>query len=124
MTAPPLSAADIAAMAEVLRILAHESRLRLIDSLLAGGEKSVGELEGLTGIGQPALSQQLGILRKAELVNTRRAAKQVYYSIKPDAFVRVARYLGRVAAKKPEAAASPQPAKAPGGSAAQFARML
>ena len=42
-------------------------------TLLENGEKSVGELETMTGIGQPGLSQQLAILRKAELVQTRRA---------------------------------------------------
>ena len=34
-----------------------------------------------TGIGQPGLSQQLAELRRAELVTTRRQAKQVFYSL-------------------------------------------
>ncbi len=34
-----------------------------------------------TGIGQPALSQQLGELRRAELVATRREARLIYYRI-------------------------------------------
>lgn len=123
MTAMPLPDVTITEMADVLRILAHESRLRLIDALFVGGERSVGELEGLTGIGQPALSQQLGILRKADLVNTRRAAKQVYYSIRPEAFARLADYLARLATGGQEVASAPRPVTAP-GAAAMFARIL
>lgn len=116
---------EISDMAEVLRTLAHETRLRLIDTLLADGEKSVGEMESLTGVGQPALSQQLGILRKAELVNTRREAKQIYYSIRPEAFAMVARYLSLLsAAGKPVPESGSQPSRMPAGAAAMFARIL
>jgi DNA-binding transcriptional ArsR family regulator len=38
----------------------------------------------LVGVGQPSLSQQLGILRKDELVATRREGKQIYYRIASD----------------------------------------
>ena len=68
---------DLETLVEVMRTLGHDTRLRLIVALLDSGEKSVSEIERLTGIGQPGLSQQLAILRKAELVQTRRAAKQV-----------------------------------------------
>jgi DNA-binding transcriptional ArsR family regulator len=53
----------------------------MILSLLREGEKSVTEIDVATRIGQPALSQQLAELRKAELVTTRRQAKQIYYSL-------------------------------------------
>ena len=48
---------------------------------LVEGERSVTELEALTGIRQPTLSQQLGVLRNEELVATRRDGKWVYYRI-------------------------------------------
>lgn len=76
-----MAGSNLEALAEVMRTLGHDTRLRLIVTLLAQGEKSVGEIEALTGIGQPGLSQQLGVLRKAELVQTRRVAKQVYWRI-------------------------------------------
>ena len=38
-------------------------------------------LERLTGIRQPTLSQQLGVLRNEALVNTRREGKWIYYSV-------------------------------------------
>ena len=73
--------ADIAA--DKLRRFAQPQRLMIL-SLLLEGEKSVTEIDMASGIGQPALSQQLAELRKAELVTTRRQAKQVYYSLADD----------------------------------------
>ena len=68
------------AMVERLRMLAQPQRL-IILSVLVNGERAVGEIENVTGIGQPALSQQLAELRRAELVTTRREARQIYYRI-------------------------------------------
>src|SRR5258708_20993550 len=53
-------------------------------SRLLAGERTVGEMEDATGIGKRALSQQLAELRRAELVETRRAAKQVFYRLPND----------------------------------------
>jgi len=64
----------------MLRVLANEDRLLLLCQL-AEGEKNVGELEQLLDIRQPTLSQQLGILRKEGLVETRRDGKNIYYAI-------------------------------------------
>ena len=66
--------------AERLRKFGQPLRLMIL-SLLLQGEKSVSEIDLATGIGQPGLSQQLAELRRAELVTTRRQAKQVFYSI-------------------------------------------
>jgi|GEM_PF-222427 ArsR family transcriptional regulator len=64
----------------LMKALANPDRLILLCQL-SGGEKSVGELENLLDIKQPTLSQQLGILRDAELVKTRRDGKNIYYNI-------------------------------------------
>ena len=109
------------ALAETFRVLGHENRLRLLE-LLAGGEYSVGDIEQRSGIGQPGLSQQLAVLRKAGLVNTRREAKLVFYSLNREGFVAATQWcagLGLKDAPAPEPAA---PAKR--GSAARFARIL
>lgn len=66
--------------AEKLKIYAQPQRLMILSRLL-DGEHTVGEILEATGVGQPALSQQLAELRRAELVATRRAAKQVYYRL-------------------------------------------
>lgn len=117
---------DLEALAEVMRTLGHDTRLRLIATLLEQGEKSVSEIEALTGIGQPGLSQQLAILRKAELVQARRAAKQVYYSVAPEAFVPATAFLNALApgAAPRIAATAITPPPPPRGSAAMFAKLL
>ena len=66
--------------ASLLKSLANPDRLLLLCHLVEG-ERSVTELEALTGIRQPTLSQQLGVLRNEELVATRRDGKWVYYRI-------------------------------------------
>lgn len=65
---------------ELLKSLAHESRL-LILCLLTDGEKTVSELEELLDLPQAAVSQQLARLRFDRLVTTRREGRNIYYSI-------------------------------------------
>ena len=68
------------AAAEKLRVFAQPQRLMILSCIL-DGERHVGEIEKASGVAQPALSQQLAELRRAELVATRRDAKLVYYSL-------------------------------------------
>jgi DNA-binding transcriptional ArsR family regulator len=72
------SAADVAA--ERLKIYAQPQRLMILSRLI-DGEHTVSEIDESTGIGQPALSQQLAELRRADIVKTRRASKQIYYRL-------------------------------------------
>lgn len=69
-----------AAAGQLLKALANPDRLLLLCQL-SQGERNVGELEALLGIVQPTLSQQLAVLRREGLVDTRRDGKQVYYRI-------------------------------------------
>lgn len=71
---------NAARASEFLKTLSHESRL-LILCILAGGEKSVGELEQLLNLRQPTVSQQLARLRAEGLVTTRRDGKAIYYAL-------------------------------------------
>jgi DNA-binding transcriptional ArsR family regulator len=63
-----------------LRSLANRDRLLLLCHLI-DGERTVGALEEATGIRQPSLSQQLGVLRDEGLVDTRREGRFVHYRI-------------------------------------------
>lgn len=65
----------------MLKALANEKRLMIVCILLRG-EKNVGELEQVVGLSQSALSQHLARLRRDGVVNTRREAQTIYYSIK------------------------------------------
>lgn len=77
---------------QLLKSLSHPDRLLLLCQLTQG-EYCVSELERLIGVGQPSLSQQLGILRKDELVTTRREGKQIYYRIASDDALAILRLL-------------------------------
>lgn len=68
---------------QLLKNLANEDRLLLLCQMV-DGEKCVSDFEELLDIRQPTLSQQLGILRNAQLVNTRRDGKRIYYSLASD----------------------------------------
>jgi DNA-binding transcriptional ArsR family regulator len=74
-------AADAAS--ERLKVYAQPQRLMILSRLI-DGEHTVSEIDEATGIGQPALSQQLAELRRADVVKTRREAKQVYYRLADD----------------------------------------
>ncbi|MDE2181550.1 MAG: helix-turn-helix transcriptional regulator [Alphaproteobacteria bacterium] len=64
----------------LLRIIGSKWRLLVVCQLVSG-EKTVGELERVTGLRQSALSQHLMVLRHRELVNTHRVAQNIYYSL-------------------------------------------
>jgi DNA-binding transcriptional ArsR family regulator len=66
-----------------LRTLANPDRLLLLCQLTEG-ERCVSDLEFDTGIPQPTLSQQLAVLRREDLVATRRDGKQIFYRIADD----------------------------------------
>lgn len=66
--------------ASLLRALSNPGRLLLLCQMV-DAERSVGELGGLSGIAQPSLSQQLGVLRGERLVATRRDGKHVLYRV-------------------------------------------
>lgn len=65
----------------LLKAMSNEHRLMILCQL-STGEHSVGELERLVGLSQSALSQHLARLRRDSLVQTRRSAQTIYYSLK------------------------------------------
>ena len=68
------------AAVRMLKLLANEDRLMLLCQL-AEQACTVAELEQRTGIGQPTLSQQLGVLRRQGLVSTEREGKFIRYQL-------------------------------------------
>ncbi|MBE9638933.1 ArsR/SmtB family transcription factor [Salipiger mangrovisoli] len=85
-----------------LKTLAHEGRLMILCHL-GSGEKSVGELEGLLGMRQAAVSQMLARLREEGLVNTRRDGKTIFYSLATEDTARVIGLLYEIFCAKDEA---------------------
>lgn len=103
---------------DALKALGHPLRLRIVEALKSG-ERNVGEIEEVTGITQPGLSQQLAVIRAAGLVETRKAAKLVFYRLNSDALGAIATALGELSGGAP---AEPAQRKAAPG-AANFARL-
>ncbi|MDW5317477.1 sulfite-sensing transcriptional repressor BigR [Rhizobium sp. PL01] len=81
---PSMSPQDMASraaqVADLLKTLAHPARLMLVCTLVER-EHSVSELEEKIDLRQPHLSQQLTVLRKADIVTTRREGKQIFYRL-------------------------------------------
>ncbi len=66
--------------AKMLKALAHESRLMIVDRL-SRGECSVGELRDLTGGDLSTVSKHLALLRAHGIVADRREGTTVYYRL-------------------------------------------
>jgi ArsR family transcriptional regulator len=78
----------------LMKVMANADRLMLLCQL-SQGEKSVGELENLLDIRQPTLSQQLTVLREANLVITRREGKSIIYRISSQSALAVMQVLSQ-----------------------------
>ena len=75
------SASLLEGLADVFGLLADANRLRLLVSLLEGGELCVCDLAAATGMGESATSHALRLLRAHRVVKVRRAGRMAYYSL-------------------------------------------
>ncbi len=66
--------------ARLFRTLMHPARLAILEAL-RNGEQCVCHLEALLGYRQAYVSQQLAVLRKAQLIIDRRDGLNVFYRI-------------------------------------------
>ena len=79
----------------LLKALANEKRLMIL-CLLVDSERTVGELNDLLDLSQSALSQHLAVLRGDGLVQTRRDAQNVVYSLQKGPAQRIIDILHKV----------------------------
>ena len=66
--------------AEFFRTLGHPARIRVLE-VLQTGERPVAELIPEVGIEASHLSQQLGVMRRAGIIQSRKVGSNVYYSV-------------------------------------------
>lgn len=85
---PPAHASGmvIRDLAQLFKILADETRLRILEMLGRRKELCVRDLWERLGQSQPAVSHHLGLLRTAGLVDTRHEGKHIYYRIDQQRF--------------------------------------
>jgi ArsR family transcriptional regulator len=94
----------MASIVKSLRLLADETRLRLL-LLLQKEELSVVEIQDVLGMGQSRISSHLAQLRQAGLVRDRRAGKNIYYALADDdAHTQLLPIIAAAAKELPEAA--------------------
>ena len=75
--------AQLLRVAEMFKTLSDPTRLRLL-TRLAEGEACVHELCAALAMSQPAVSHQLRLLRVGRLVRTRRAGREIFYSLEDE----------------------------------------
>ena len=67
--------------AEIFQALSHPTRVAIVE-LLEKGEQPAGAMMDELGLEQANISQHLAVLRAKQIVTTRRAGNQVYYSLR------------------------------------------
>jgi ArsR family transcriptional regulator, arsenate/arsenite/antimonite-responsive transcriptional repressor len=77
---PGTAELDVRPLSRLFRALGDETRLRIV-ALLSHGELCVCHLERALELSQPNASRQLGILKSAGIVDSRREGTWVYYAI-------------------------------------------
>ncbi len=96
-------------LAEVFGLLSDPNRLRLMASLLEGGELCVCDLAAAAGMAESTTSHALRLLRAHHVVKARRAGRMMHYSLR-DGHVRM---LLDVALEHVGHAAGPAPVTVP-----------
>jgi len=97
MARPPEFESEQSKVTTILRAIGNSNRLRILNELAGGNERSVSELENIIAtLSQSALSQHLGRLRRANIVRTRRESQTIYYSIDDHDVLRILRLLSHI----------------------------
>ena len=69
------------ARAEIIKAMAHPSRLYMVD-ILSRGERCVGDLTDMIEADMSTISKHLNILRTAGIVEVRKEGTRMYYRLK------------------------------------------
>jgi len=91
-TEEPAWSFECESAARLLSLLSNEKRFRML-CLLADQECSVTALSEVVGCSQVVASQHLYLLRKGQLVTSRRAGQTIYYRSSSDAAAKMIRTL-------------------------------
>ena len=76
-----LSVEELGRMAQILKLLAHPQRLKIIDLLETSGEAPVHDLMARLKLPQAATSTHLTLMRRVGLVESERRGKEVWYRL-------------------------------------------
>lgn len=69
---------------QFLRALANEERLGILETIENQGQITVSEVEKKFFMEQSTASHHMNILRKADIVESRKSGRNIFYTIKED----------------------------------------
>jgi len=72
--------ADYKAKAQIIKALAHPTRLFIVDEL-SRGERCVNDLTDMIGVEMPTVSRHLSVLKNAGLLEDEKRGSQVFYRL-------------------------------------------
>lgn len=75
-----LTKSNVRRASKLLKSMCSEHRLLILCQLVPG-EKSVSELQNVSGLRQAAVSQHLSRLRRDKLVKSHRVGKNIFYNL-------------------------------------------
>jgi ArsR family transcriptional regulator len=78
----PNTRVKLARRAQIVKALAHPSRLLIVDELLRHGERCVCELTKVVGADTSTVSRHLGVLRVAGLVIDEKRGLKIFYRLR------------------------------------------
>lgn len=79
--------------AELLKVMAHPIRLRIVKNLIDNGPANVGSMQAKFHIPQPTVSSHLGKLRRAGILIANRNGTEIYYKVENKFILRLAKTL-------------------------------
>ena len=94
---PVFAESTIGALVDSFKLLADETRLRIVCILLEEHELNVRTLCGILSQSQPAVSHHLALLRTAGVIECRRDGKHNFYHLMPQRFNEINDLLTRMA---------------------------
>jgi DNA-binding transcriptional ArsR family regulator len=89
--------------------LAHPTRLTIVERLAGAAEVRVSELAELCKVSQPRMSWHLRILRRSQVIRTRREGREVFCRLDREAIAAHMRSFMRLMLVGPEGELSPDP---------------
>ncbi len=90
----------LAQTANVMKALAHHSRLQIVESL-GNGELCVSDLQRIVGSDVSTVSKHLTVLKSAGIVEDRKSGLQVFYRLRIPCIADFVHCIGAVMAGQP-----------------------
>lgn len=79
---------EVMKMSLFLKVMADSTRVKILFAIKEK-EKSVAQIQEIVGASQSAVSHQLSILRKLNVVSTKREGNKIFYSLTDDGIAKV-----------------------------------